>query len=93
MRWFEICCLGILAICMNAILYPVAASEDKGSDLRAAVFAFEDERITIYDLAFYLATHGFDATPKETYVELRFNHAIYKLVPNGNTPGLCDIIY
>jgi hypothetical protein len=42
-------------------------------------------------LAFVLATHGFDATPKSSYVEIRLHNEIYKLIPNGNKPGLCDM--
>jgi hypothetical protein len=35
------------------------------------------------DLAFYLATHGFDATPKGSYVEVDLGGDIYWLTPNG----------
>jgi hypothetical protein len=43
------------------------------------------------DLAFYLATHGIDATPKGSYVEVDLGSDIYKLTPKGSAPGLCAI--
>ncbi|MFZ3149783.1 MAG: hypothetical protein WA137_12190 [Methanothrix sp.] len=43
------------------------------------------------DLAFYLATHDFDAKPKGGYVEVSLGGSICKLTPNGPAPGLCSI--
>jgi len=43
------------------------------------------------DLAFYLATHGIDATPKSDHVEVDLGGNIYKLTPNGSAPGLASI--
>ena len=43
------------------------------------------------DLAFFLVTHDFDATPKNDYVEVRLNGVVYKVVPNGSKPGLADV--
>ena len=43
------------------------------------------------DLAFYLATHGFDVTPKGGYVEANLVGRVYKLTPNGLAPGLASI--
>ncbi|MCX6673660.1 MAG: hypothetical protein NTY37_07775 [Methanothrix sp.] len=51
----------------------------------------EDLRIGVNDLAFILATHDFDATPKGDYVEVRLNDAVLKLVPNGQQPGLANV--
>jgi hypothetical protein len=44
------------------------------------------------DLAFFLATHNYNAVPRDGYVELNLNGTIYKLIPNSKKPGLCDII-
>jgi len=52
----------------------------------------EDARIDAGDLAFLLATHDFDATPKDGYVLLRLNGTVYKMTPNGERPGLADIV-
>jgi hypothetical protein len=43
------------------------------------------------DLAFFLATHNFDARPKDSYVEVRINDTIYKVIPNGFESGLADL--
>jgi hypothetical protein len=43
------------------------------------------------DLAFYLATHGFNATPMGSYIEVDLGGEVYVLTPNGSAPGLCDI--
>ena len=43
-------------------------------------------------LAFFLATHGYDAVPKGKHVEVTLSGAVYRLIPNGEKPGLCDII-
>lgn len=51
----------------------------------------EDPRMDTEDLAFFLATHDFDAVPKEDYVEVHINGTVYKLVPNGQYPGLANV--
>jgi hypothetical protein len=45
------------------------------------------------DLAFFLATHNYDAVPRGGYVELNLNGIIYKLIPNGVKEGLCGISF
>jgi hypothetical protein len=47
--------------------------------------------MTSNDLAFFLASHDFDATPNVGYVEVKLYRAVYKAVPNGNGPGLADL--
>lgn len=51
----------------------------------------EDPRMSVKDLAFFLVTHDFDATPKKDFVEVRINDTIYKLVPNGKYSGLANM--
>lgn len=77
-----------LAICLIA---PVSALEDF-SALRDFVQQNEDARIEAIDLAFILATHNFDASPKGDYVIVKINSTIYRLTPNGDRPGLADIV-
>ena len=50
-----------------------------------------DARMTPNDLAFFLATHNYDATPKDGYVQVKIDGTIYKVVPNGANPGLADL--
>jgi hypothetical protein len=52
----------------------------------------EDPFMTPIDLAFFLATHNYDATPKDGYVEVKLKGVVYKAVPNGYDPGLADLI-
>jgi hypothetical protein len=59
--------------------------------LKTIISGFDDPRINSEDLAFYLATHGFDATPESGYVEVDLAGNVYKLTPNGSAPGLCII--
>jgi len=69
----------------------VNASSDALSDLKASLSAFDDPRMDTQDLAFYLVTHGFDVTPKDGYVEANLGGKIYKLTPNSQAPGLCNV--
>jgi len=55
------------------------------------LIAFEDSRMDLQDLAFFLVTHNFDASPLDGYVQLNLDGKIFRLVPNGERPGLCDI--
>jgi hypothetical protein len=81
----------ILIIIFAGLLPTASASGDDISELRERIFSFDDPRITVQDLAFFLLTHNFDAKPMGDYVELNLNKTIYKLIPNGDKPGLCDI--
>jgi hypothetical protein len=51
----------------------------------------EDPLMTSNDLAFFLASHDFDATPKDGYVEVKLDGVVYKAVPNGDESGLADL--
>jgi hypothetical protein len=84
--------VGLIAACMVLItLNCASATEDELSDLTSLVTAFEDVRMNSQDLAFYLATHGYNAAPKSGYVELSLCGQNYRVIPNGKEPGLCDI--
>jgi len=45
----------------------------------------------VKDLAFLLVTHDFDAFPKKDHVEVNIDGSVYKLVPNGQYPGLANV--
>jgi hypothetical protein len=82
----------LVAACIVLVaLNCASATEDELSDLKSLVTAFEDARMNSHDLAFYLATHGYNAVPKNGYVELSLSGQTYHLTPNGKGPGLCDI--
>jgi hypothetical protein len=47
--------------------------------------------MTAEDLAFFLAMHNYDATPKDGFVQVKMDGTIYSLVPNGANPGLAHL--
>ena len=87
----EICALSLFALIIVLALPTVSASSDHLSDLKSLISAFDDPRMDADDLAFYLATHGFNATPMGSYIEVDLGGRVYKLTPNGSAPGLCDV--
>lgn len=74
-----------------ACLGTISATGEDRSDLERLISATEDTRMDSMDLAFFLATHGYDAAPKDGYVEIKLKDKTCKLIPNGDRPGLCDI--
>ncbi|HPS92647.1 MAG TPA: hypothetical protein PKV33_10850 [Methanothrix sp.] len=83
-----------MAICVIVVsLVPaIAAGETENlSNLKSLLISFDDRNIDSQDLAFFLVTHNFDATPVGSKVEVKLDKKVYVLVPNGDNPGLCDI--
>jgi len=62
------------------------------SSLRNLLTSFDDPGMNSQDLAFFLVTHNYDATPVGSNVEVKLNAEVCTLIPNGNRPGLCDIM-
>jgi hypothetical protein len=77
---------------ITIIIYNDSADTDELSEFKNLIPSFEDQRVDSHDLAFFLATHGYDSSHKKNYLELKRNNLIYKLAPNGEMPGLSDII-
>ncbi len=92
MAWKEISAIGITVIVIMLALPTASASNDSLLDLRSLISGFEDPRMNSEDLAFYLVTHDFDATPKGGCVEVDLDGDLYTLTPNGVAPGLCCIV-
>ena len=88
-RWLHLLSAVAIIFFASNILMPLASS---GPDEKLMDFISEidDPFMTSTDLAFLLATHDFDATPKGDYVEVRTGKSIYRLVPNGSHPGRID---
>ncbi len=80
-------CISIIVILLAS---PCSLAEDI-SDLEALISSFEDSYISVRDLAFYLVSHNYDAEPEDGYVQLQLDGKVYRLVPNGDLAGLCDI--
>jgi predicted small secreted protein len=93
MRWVMKYLLAITAACiLMAVTNTASAVGEDISDLKKLISGNEDTRMDSQDLAFFLATHNYNAVPRDGYVELNLNGKIYKLIPNSKKPGLCDII-
>jgi hypothetical protein len=69
----------------------IGEASDSYQDLLNLTRANEDTRMDARDLAFFLVTHDFDATPEDGYVVVELNGTIYILTPNKDKPGLADI--
>lgn len=87
----EICALSLFALIIVLAQPTAGASSDRLSDLKSLISAFDDPRMDAGDLAFYLVTHDFNATPIGSYIKVDLDGKIYKITPNGSDPGLCDI--
>jgi hypothetical protein len=91
MAWKEIPAICVLSMVVMLALPAVSASDDSLSDLKSCISGFDDPRMDAKDLAFYLASHGFDASPKGGYIEVDLGAQICKFAPNGSAPGLASI--
>lgn len=89
----EICTICIALMMIMLAAPAVSASKDTLTDLKSVISSFDDPHMDADDLAFYLATHDFDAKPKGSYVEVGIGEKICKLTPNGSAPGLCTIAF
>jgi hypothetical protein len=71
-------------------LFPSQAGEE--NDLWLLLSSYEDIGITVNDLAFFLATHGYNAQPEQSYVTVKFpgDREVY-LTPNGGDARLADL--
>ena len=81
----------IQIVILIGLLHIASASSGDISELRGFISSFDDPKMTVQDLAFYLVTHNYDAAPRDGYVELKLDGETCRLVPNGDAPGLCDI--
>jgi len=83
----------VLVCTIGMVLSTVTASAESDDlcSLRNLITAYEDSLIDSSDLAFFLATHNYDAVPRGNHVDLNLNGKVYQLFPNGDAPGLCNI--
>jgi hypothetical protein len=90
MRWLK----AIMTVCIIAISLNsgMAFGENENiTSLKNLLTSFDDPGINSQDLAFFLVTHNYDATPVGSQVEVKLNTEVYLLIPNGDRAGLCDI--
>ncbi len=69
----------------------IASGAAQCTQLSELISQNEDAYMTVEDLAFFLAMHNYDATPKEGFVQVKMDGTFYKLVPNGAAPGLAEL--
>jgi hypothetical protein len=86
----------ILSIILASLLVSnISMAVDNNSEYSSGMMKLisenEDDKMTVNDLAFFLATHGFDAVPKKDYVEVHLDSTIYRLAPNGQAAGLASV--
>jgi hypothetical protein len=81
----------ILTITFAYTTTNVLASDEDLIYRKDLTSSLDDPQMDSYDLAFYLAIHGFNAVPKDGYVEMMLKGSIYILTPNGEKPELFDI--
>jgi len=69
---------------------PAFGAVAENRDLTELISQYQDTHMTVEDLAFFLATHNYNATPKDGYVQVIVDRTIYKAVPNSTT-GLAEL--
>ena len=69
---------------------PAFGAVTENRDLKELISQYHDTHMTVEDLAFFLATHNYNATPKEGYVQVIVGGTIYRAVPNSTT-GLAEL--
>ena len=94
-RFYNIANLHILAIIFIILtsqsFTALSSASADNSALIKLISQNEDSRMGVKDLAFFLVTHDFDAVPKKDHVEVHIDDTVYKLVPNGQYPGLANV--
>jgi hypothetical protein len=77
-----------------SLIFSAVALSDASVDYHSLVNLIEnneDARMSAPDLAYFLVTHGFDATPEGDHAKVRLGGTVYRLTPNEDAPGLADI--
>jgi hypothetical protein len=69
---------------------PAFGAVAENNELTKVISQCHDTHMTVEDLAFFLATHNYNATPKDGYVQVTIGGTIYKAVPNSAT-GLAEL--
>jgi hypothetical protein len=81
----------VALVCVAFAPASYASGAVASTELTKLISQNEDVHMTAEDLAFFLAMHNFDATPKDGFVQVKMDGTIFNLVPNGAAPGLADL--
>jgi K+ transporter len=90
MRQIESYVMAALTCTLFVTAIPALGAVTENQNLKDVISQYHDAHMTVEDLAFFLATHNFNATPKGGYVQITIGSTIYKAVPNSET-GLAEI--
>jgi hypothetical protein len=90
-RHGAICQIAALICVAPAFSTPASGASEDYFALMKLITENEDVHMDALDLAFFLATHNFEATPMDGYVVVKLEGTIYSLTPNGEKPGLADV--
>jgi len=82
--------LALIASLIIMSLNSASASSDDILNLKKLISSSNDQKMNAQDLAFFLATHNYDATPKNGYVEIKLDGHIYKVTPHGDKPKILE---
>jgi hypothetical protein len=81
--------ISYLIAALNCIVFvsanPAFGAVAENQNLKEVISQYHDTHMTVEDLAFFLATHNYNATPKEGSVQVTIDGTIYKAVPNSAT--------
>jgi hypothetical protein len=78
-------------ICVAFAPMSYASGVADSTELSKLISQSGDTNMTPNDLAFFLATHNYNATPKNGDVQVKISGTSYKVVPYGSQPGLSDL--
>ena len=73
-------------ICVAFAPASYASGVAESTEISKLISQNEDTYITPNDLAFFLTTHNYDATPKDGYVQVRSTVRSTRSCPTGQTP-------
>jgi hypothetical protein len=69
---------------------PAFGAVAENQNLKEVISQYQDTHMKVEDLAFLLATHNYNAIPKEGYVQVIVDGTVYSAVPNSST-GLAEL--
>ena len=69
---------------------PAFGAVVENHDLKELISQYHDTHMTVIDLAFFLATHNYNATPKDGYVQVIVEGTTCRAVVNSTT-GLAEL--
>ena len=78
-------------ICVAFAPMSYASGVADSTELSKLISQSGDTNMTPNDLGFFLATHNYNAAPKNGYVQVKIDDTIYKVVPDDSQPGLADL--